>query len=219
MKLTNLKETFDRLFQIPFKLINYDANADNRYRYRDPINDSHTRAMSAVLSMKYEEVLEEQFKTAAFLRCDSNHIAVMDFMMEKHGYRIYKFERRYSVLTFILNNPEGRFIINTEDGALAVVNATIIDVCPNDISSGDYLESVLCRMVIRAYEIAPLEERYIAIGDPGHGELKKVSEMKQEEISVENESEPVKTKKAKSTKSKKKTSSKKSKKATSDDQK
>lgn len=204
MKLTQINDTFNRLFQLNIKLINYDPNEDNRGRYRYEIKDSFTRAMSAVLHTSYEDVLEEQFKTAAFLRCDSNHISVIDFMMEKHGYSIFKFEKPYSVLTFILNNPKGSYVINTDDGALAVINANVVDIVPKDISGADYLEKLLCRMITRVYELKPEDERPIFTGEPGKdGSIANMAELEananvkraaaaKNKASKESENEPTK---------------------------
>ena len=133
--------------------------------------------------------------------------------MEKHGYQIYKIEKPYSVLSFILSNPEGRYLVNTEDGSFAVVNATIIDIHSKDILSTEYLESVLCRLVKRVYELAPIGERYIMEGEPGKGTLTKA----QEEPVRENAEDVVaakpiaSSKKPKVVKSKKTKSAKKSK--------
>ena len=165
MQLKRLKDVFS-VFQIPLAMVQYDANEANRNRYREPIDDANTRAMSAVLKVKYEDVLEEQLQTAAFMRCNSNHVTVMDFMMEKRGYQIFKVEKPYTVLAFIISNPNGRYVICTEKKAIAVIDTNIVDICDEDETVDEHLERIFSQLITRVYELKPESERQIFEGSP-----------------------------------------------------
>lgn len=187
MELHRLQDIFDRLFQIPLKMIKYDANESNRTRYKESIDDAFTRATSAVLGMKYEDALDEQLRIAGFLRCNSNNMAVLDFMMEKHGYQIFKLEKPYTVLSFLLSNLNGRWLICTEKTTIAIISATVVDICLPNETVPEHLENVLGQLVTRVYELLPKDKRQVFEGMPG--------EKKPEETSKEVEAAPEKPKK------------------------
>ena len=114
-------------------------------------SDCSTRSMCKVLNEPYESIFNQQIVLAQRFYLNYAHIVVIDYIMESHGYQysISHDDVDNTVLSFMLSHLKDRYVLITNDHAVAYIDGTLYDnFDPKNIEEGF---SMVCSKMLHGW--------------------------------------------------------------------
>ena len=133
-----------RRFGIPIKARCWEPNPNRGVNALHDIElysraDCSTRSMCKVLNEPYEKIFDRQIELSKQYYINFAHLVIMDEIMRAHGYE-YSFvydDVNLTILSFMLSHLVGRYLLITNDHAVAYVDGTLYDnFNPKNIECG-----------------------------------------------------------------------------------